>query len=93
MPLDVKKHARHAGEAPGARFGRFGGFPGQIRPCTENTKNFTGCSGSHRVMGPASGGPGDFVLKHFDEFYSLEWVPGPENHEKTPKIMKNQNFS
>ena len=90
---DVKKHAGPASEAPGARFGIFGGFPGQIRPCTENTKTFTGCSGSHRLMVPASGGPGDFVLKHFDEFYNLEWVPGPENHEKPSKIMKNQNFS
>ena len=44
------------------------------------------------MMVPASGGPGDFVLKHFDEFYSLEWVPGPENHEKPPKIMKNKFF-
>ena len=41
----------------------------------------------------ATGGPGDFVLKHFDEFYSLEWVPGPENPEKPAKIMKNQIFS
>ena len=44
------------------------------------------------MMVPASGGPGDFVLKHFDEFYSLEWVLGPENNEKPPKIMKNLNF-
>ena len=40
-------------------------------------------------MVPAYGGPGDFVLKHFDEFYSLEWVPGPENHENPAKIMKD----
>ena len=40
----------------------------------------------------ATGGPCDFVLKHFDEFYSLEWVPGPENREKPAKITKNQFF-
>ena len=90
---DVKKHAGPASEAPGARFGLFGGFPGQIRPCTENTKFLTGCPGSHRLMVPASRGPGDFVLKHFDEIYSLGWVPGQENREKLTKILKNQNFS
>ena len=56
-------------------------------------KNFTGCPGSHRLMVLATGGPGDFVLKHFDEFYSLEWVPGPENREKPAKITKNEIFS
>ena len=47
---DVKKHAGHAGEAPGARFGRFGAFPGQIRPCTKNTKFSTGYAGALLLM-------------------------------------------
>ena len=82
MPPDVKKHAGHAGEAPGARFGRFGEFPGPIRPCTKNLKFSTGLPGSHRLMVPASGGPGDTVLKLLDEIYNPRWVPDPENRKK-----------
>ena len=92
LPPDVKKHAGHAGEAPGARFGRFGEFPGQIRPCTKNTKFSTGYPGSHRLMVPASGGPGDTVSKLLDDIDHLRWFPDPENHEKPTKIMKNQNL-
>ena len=91
MSSDVKKHAGHADEAPGARFGRIGGFPGQkLAGAARATTCFsTGYNRTRLVMAESS----EALVRRVEilgEIYNLGPAAEPE-HEKMTKRKNIKN--
>ena len=93
-PPDVKKLARHAGEAPGAGFGHFGWFLGQTRARAARAQKTQIFGGLPKDTALDGSGPGRSRCHGFEapgEIYNLGPVAEPENHElhqKSPALYQ-----